>query len=204
MRIQNVLRTVVGFALAMGAGAIVVSAASGATGVATAKVVQKDKGIAAPFACPTPGLIVTGEHFAGSFGKVDGQSPESKVLKGSHVDVDQTAIICFTSLADPDGNVPFLGSVGGTATVSGKGKPGDNVMTAGYGAAVSGTYNQNTGAIQVQWIDGTGHYTIIAAQGIYFGPFAPGETGDATATAVSANAVAPEHGTLELTFEFAL
>ena len=167
---------------------------------ATAQIVQRDPGVVTPIAqggdCGlAPGATVTGEIFNGAFG-VFSASTAANVIIGSQVSAVQSATLCFTAGPDSSGNVPFVGAVGGTATIT-KGNPAANgSLVAGYGAIISGTLNVITGGLTVDWVPGTGGWAAVSATGIYAG--LGGHSGPASATAAAMVGPSPEVGSLTI------
>lgn len=202
MRFVKSMKTVGALLAAMGAALAGTVAASADSGVATATVVQMEKGTTTPIACPfnpfAPGFLVTGEVFAGAFGRVTGNTPQAHALRGSQIEVAQDAVICVAGAPDAEGDAPFAGVVFGTATII-KGNPEKGELAASYSSPVTGTLNVFTGAISVEWTP-NGVYGITGATGRYAGLFIPGGTADVTAE--SHRGTAPEVGTLDLTFNF--
>ena len=165
---------------------------------ATAQIVQRDPGVVTFIDCgsgPRSGVTITGEIFRGAFGVFSG-SGAADVIQGSQVSAAQSAILCFTAGPDPSGNVPFLGTVGGTATIT-KGNAGANgTLVAGYGAYMSGTLNVSTGGLSAEWVPNTGGWFTRSATGDYAG--LAGASGPASATAAAAVGPSPEVGSLTI------
>ena len=203
MRVLKVNRFWPALAVAFGAALVIVTAASADTGLATATVVQQAPGVQQGILCApgVPGFVALGEIFAGPFTEVSGKSKESKLLEKSSVTVVQNATICIVGYPDGSGNVPFLGSVSGDATITRKDSSGRNVLGASYGSPVAGTLNVFSGAINVVWQPG-GAYVITDASGKFARDFTVGEYGTATATASSPGYGAPESGVLQISFDF--
>lgn len=203
MRVLKVNRFWPALAVAFGAALVIVTAASADTGLATATVAQTSAGTRVNIECApgVPGFLALGEAFSGPFTDVSGKSKESKLLEKSSVAVEQNATVCVIGYPDAYYNVPFAGSVYGTATISRHDSSGKNVLGASYGSPIAGTLNLLTGAINVTWQPG-GQYVITDVAGKFAKSFTVGEANAATATASSKGLGAPESGVLQISFDF--